>query len=98
MAMTVDLNVRTMWHSIHHLSFPISKGKVAGNSTERGRKTHLVNRWLRDWCYRLNFGFFDHGEAYTAPGLLVTGRSQLSQRRKRILGHELAGLIERALN
>jgi len=23
---------------------------AAGNSTERGRKTHLVNRWLRDWC------------------------------------------------
>jgi len=22
---------------------------VAGNSTERGRKTHLVNSWLRDW-------------------------------------------------
>jgi len=45
-----------------------------------------------------NFGFFDHGELYTAPGLLVTGGTQLSQRGKRILGHELAGLIERALN
>jgi len=40
----------------------------------------------------------DHGEVYTAPGLLVTGGTQLSQRGKRILGHELAGLIERALN
>jgi len=71
---------------------------VAGNSTERGRKTHLVNRWLRDWCHWSNFGFFGHREMYTGPGLLVTGRVQLSQRRKRILGHELAGLIERALN
>jgi len=71
---------------------------VAGNSIERGRKTHLVNRWLRDWCHRSNFGFFDHGDMYTAPGLLVTGGVQLSQRGKRILGHELAGLIERALN
>jgi len=71
---------------------------VAGNSTERGRKTHLVNRWLRDWCHRSNFGFFDHREVYKAPGLLATGGVQLSQRGKRILGHELAGLIERALN
>jgi len=71
---------------------------VAGDSTERGRKTHLVNRWLRDWCHRSNFGFFDHGEVYTAPGLLATSGAQLSQRGKRILGHELAGLIERALN
>ena len=38
------------------------------------------------------------GEVYTTPGLLATGGTQLSQRGKRILGHELAGLIERALN
>jgi len=71
---------------------------AAENSTERGRKTHLINRWLRDWCHQLNFGFFDHGEVYTALGLLVTDRVQLSQRGKRILGHELVGVIERALN
>jgi len=45
----------------------------------------------------LDFGFFDHGEVYTALGLLATSGAQLSQRGKRILGHELAGLIERAL-
>jgi len=66
---------------------------VAGNSTERGRKTHLINM-----CHQSNFGFFDHGKVYTAPGLLATGGTQLSQRGKSILGHELAGLIERALN
>jgi len=71
---------------------------VARNSTERGRKTHLINRWLGVWCHRWNFGFFDHGEVYVALGLLVTDGVQLSQRRKRILGHELVGLIERALN
>jgi len=71
---------------------------VAGNSTERGRKTHLVNKRLRDWCHRSNFGFFDHGEVYTAPGLLETAGLRLSPRGKRILGHELVGLIERALN
>jgi len=71
---------------------------VAANSTERDKKTHLINRWLRDWCCRWNFGFFDHGEVYTAPGLLAVDRVQLSQRGKRILAHELLGLIERALN
>ena len=53
---------------------------LAEKSTERGRKTHLVNRWLRDWCLQSNFGFFDHGEVYTAPGLLATSGAQLSQR------------------
>jgi len=71
---------------------------VAVNSTERGRKSHLVNRWLRDWCHQSNFGFFDHGEVYTAPSLMATDGTQLSQRGKRILGHELAVIIERALN
>jgi len=35
---------------------------VAENNTERVRKTHLINRWLRDWCHWWNFIFFDHGE------------------------------------
>jgi len=67
---------------------------VAGKSIERGRKTLLINTCLRDWW---NFDFFDHEEVYTASGLLETDGVQLSQRGKRILGHELAGLIERAL-
>jgi len=71
---------------------------VAGKSTERDRKTHLMNRWLRHWCRQWNFGFFDHDEVYRATGLLVTDGVQMSQRGKRILAHELAGLIKRALN
>ena len=71
---------------------------VAGKYTERNRKTHVVNTWLRGWCPRRNFGFFDHGEVYTAPGLLATDGIQLSQRGKRILAPEMVGLIERALN
>ena len=71
---------------------------VAGKNTERGRKTHLVKWWLRDWCHLWNFGSFDHGEVYMAPDLLATDGVQPSQRGKRIRVHELAGLIERALN
>ena len=75
--------------------------QVEGKNTERGWKTHLINTWLRDWCHHRNFGYFDPGEVYKAPGLLVTnetGGMQLSQRGKRLLGQELAGLIDRALN
>jgi len=71
---------------------------VAGKSTERFRKTHLINRWLRDRCHWWNFGFFDHGKVYLAPDLLATDGVWLSERGKRILAQELAVLIKRALN
>jgi len=58
---------------------------VAGNSTERGRKTHLIDRWLKDWCHWWYFGFFDHGEAYMAPGLRAIDGVELSQRGKGFL-------------
>jgi len=45
-----------------------------------------------------NFGFFDHGEVYTALGLLATDGVQLSQRGNRILAHKLVRLIERTFN
>jgi len=44
---------------------------------------------------------FDHGEVYMvymAPALLVTAGVQLSQRGKSTVAHNLAELIERALN
>ncbi|KFQ60646.1 hypothetical protein N334_01172, partial [Pelecanus crispus] len=71
---------------------------MAGKNAERNRKTHLINKGLGGWCCQWNFGFLDHGEVYTAPGLLAADGDQLSPKGKRILTHELAGLIERALN
>ncbi|KGL92569.1 hypothetical protein N301_03553, partial [Charadrius vociferus] len=71
---------------------------VAIMSEEINRKRQQVNSWLRDWCYRQGFGFFNHRLPYETPGLLVAGGMSLSQRGKRILGQELAGLIDRALN
>ncbi|KFP08496.1 hypothetical protein N300_08288, partial [Calypte anna] len=62
------------------------------------RKSLQVNEWLRDWCQRQGFGFFDHGMLYETPGLVMAGGMHLSQRGKRLLGQDLAGLIERALN
>lgn len=71
---------------------------VAGTSAETSRKSHLVNAWLRGWCKHKNFGFFDHGAVYWAPGLRSADGNCLSPKGRRILAQELAGLVERALN
>jgi len=71
---------------------------AVGREVERHRQTQSINTWLRDWCHCHSFGFFDHGMAHTAPSLLASNGSQLSQRGKRIFAQELAGLIDRALN
>lgn len=62
------------------------------------RKTLQINVWLHDWCLRQGFGFFNHELLYETPGLLVAGGIHQSQRGKKVLGQELAGLIDRALN
>ncbi|KAK4826058.1 hypothetical protein QYF61_004173 [Mycteria americana] len=69
-----------------------------GSDTRRNGGTQSINSWLRGWCHRHRFGFFDNGMAYTAPGLLASDGIHLSQRGKRIFAQELAGLIDRALN
>lgn len=45
---------------------------IAGRSLKGNRKTHMINKWLEGWCQELNFGCFDHGAVYMAPGLLET--------------------------
>ena len=65
---------------------------------EADKQTRHINTWLRDWCNRQNFGFFDHGKIYTTPGLLAPDGMCLSQRGVRIFAQELAGLLDRALN
>ncbi|GAB0178621.1 hypothetical protein GRJ2_000327400 [Grus japonensis] len=71
---------------------------VEGSNLGRNRQTQSINAWLCDWCQRHNFGFFDNGEVYTAPGLMNPDGIHLSQMGKRIFAPELAGLINRALN
>jgi len=39
--------------------------------TEWARKTQVMNKWLRGWCCHVNFGLFDHGVIYSAPGLMA---------------------------
>ncbi|GAB0209002.1 hypothetical protein GRJ2_003365900 [Grus japonensis] len=71
---------------------------VEGSNGGRNRRTQSINAWLCDWCQHHNFGFFDNGAAYTAPGLMNPDGIHLSQRGKRIFAQELGGLIDRALN
>jgi len=66
--------------------------------TEWDRKTQVMEKWLRGWRCHRNFGLFDQGAIYWAPGLMAAGWCHLSLRGKRILAQELAGLIETALN
>lgn len=65
---------------------------------EQARKTQVMSNWLRGWCQGRYFGIFDHGEVYSDPSLLSIDETLLSQRGKRILVQELAGLTERILN
>ncbi|XP_066848127.1 uncharacterized protein [Anser cygnoides] len=44
------------------------------------KRSHHINMWLRDWCDRQNFRFFDHGKVYVTPGLLSPDGMRLSQR------------------
>ena len=74
----------------------VPSGAVWGS--EWAWKVQAINNWLRGWCRARNFGFFDHGVVYSDPGLLFVHGTHLSQRGQQILGQELSGLIERALN
>ncbi|KAF4804795.1 hypothetical protein TURU_004516 [Turdus rufiventris] len=39
-----------------------------GKTVERNRRAHIINKWLKGWCYVQNSRFFDHGETFLAPG------------------------------
>lgn len=71
---------------------------MAEKITERNRRTHVTNKWLKCWCHQWNVGFFDHGATFLAPGLLELDGLHLSVKGRRILACEPAELVERALN
>jgi len=71
---------------------------LVGSDAGRNRWAQSINTCLCGWCHRHSFAFFDNGMVYTAPGLLASNESHLSQRGKRVFAQELAGPIDRALN
>lgn len=70
----------------------------AGVDEGINRRSQQINSWLRDWCVRQDFGFFEHGLIYRKPGMLASGGGSLTRRGRKRLGQELAGLIHKALN
>uniref|UniRef100_K7F0N7 SGNH hydrolase-type esterase domain-containing protein n=1 Tax=Pelodiscus sinensis TaxID=13735 RepID=K7F0N7_PELSI len=58
----------------------------------------MINRWLRQWCYKEGFGMYGHWEAFMDRGLFSRDGLYLSREGNRLLGWRLVQLIKRALN
>ncbi|KAK4826157.1 hypothetical protein QYF61_005730 [Mycteria americana] len=72
--------------------------RTCGQRHRKKQTDQSINTWLRGWCHCHNSGFFNNGMVYRAPGLLASNGIHLSQSGERVFAHELAGLIDRALN
>ncbi|XP_053898073.1 cytosolic Fe-S cluster assembly factor NUBP1 isoform X1 [Malaclemys terrapin pileata] len=64
----------------------------------RDRRIVEVNKWLRRWCWREGFRFFDHGMVFLEGGVLGRDGLHLTKRGKNIFASRLANLVRRALN
>uniref|UniRef100_A0A8C3FMA3 SGNH hydrolase-type esterase domain-containing protein n=1 Tax=Chrysemys picta bellii TaxID=8478 RepID=A0A8C3FMA3_CHRPI len=71
---------------------------VQGKGLGRDRRIVEVNKWLRRWCWREGFGFFDHGMVFQEGGVLGRDGLHLMKRGKNIFTSRLANLVRRALN
>ncbi|XP_074822485.1 steryl-sulfatase isoform X2 [Natator depressus] len=70
---------------------------VEGKGLGRDRRIVEVNEWLRRWCRRKGFGFFDHGMVFQ-EGVLGRDGLHLTKRGNSIFASRLANLARRALN
>ncbi|XP_073171140.1 uncharacterized protein [Lepidochelys kempii] len=71
---------------------------VEGKGLGRDLRIVEVNEWLRRWCWREGFGFFDHGMVFQEGGVLGRDRLHLTNRGKSSFASKLASLVRRALN
>ncbi|CAM5113691.1 unnamed protein product [Natator depressus] len=71
---------------------------MEGKGQGRDRRIVEVNEWLRRWCRREGFGFFDHGMVFHEGGVLGRDGLHLTKRGKSIFVSRLANLVRRALN
>lgn len=51
---------------------------AAVRDMESGRRTQVMEKWLRGWRRHRDFGLFNHGAIYSAPGLMAAGCCHLS--------------------
>uniref|UniRef100_A0A8C4YP06 SGNH hydrolase-type esterase domain-containing protein n=1 Tax=Gopherus evgoodei TaxID=1825980 RepID=A0A8C4YP06_9SAUR len=66
---------------------------VPREGQQRCDKIIAINRWLRQWCYREDFGMYCHWEAFTDRRLFSRDGLHLSKEGNRLLGWKLAQLI-----
>ena len=71
---------------------------VRGKGGRRRALIMRVNNWLRSWCWRQGFGFYDHGTLFVDQHLLGREGIHLTKRGKGIFASRIADLIRRALN
>ena len=71
---------------------------VVGHGPMREEKIVEVNKWLRDWCRRERFGFFDHGWWFQHGGLLARDGLHLTAVGRNIFARRLENVIRRELN
>ena len=71
--------------------------RVLGTGLEGERKILRVNDWLRRWCRRESFGFWDQGLRYLEDGLLARDGLHLTRAGKNVFGDSMKNLITRTL-
>ncbi|PKU47453.1 hypothetical protein llap_2276 [Limosa lapponica baueri] len=71
---------------------------VLGTDELINKKIRQINAWIHNWCYQQGFGFSDHSLIYRTLDLLANDGKTLSRKGKRVVGQELARLMDRALN
>ena len=69
-----------------------------GNNEGLGIMGQRINTWLRAWCARQGFGFFDLGSVCKSLGWPAADRSGFSHWLRGLLRQELGRFIHRALN
>lgn len=71
---------------------------VLGKDTETSQRIISLNTWRSGWCCHLSPELWVFWQPISLHGLWALDEVCLSQRRRRVLGEKLAGLIGRALN
>ncbi|CAM4525986.1 unnamed protein product [Lepidochelys kempii] len=71
---------------------------VPREGQQRCDKIMMINRWLRQWCYKEGFGMYGHWEAFMDRGQFSRDGLHLSREGNRLLGWRLGQMIKRALN
>jgi len=66
---------------------------VGGRGSARNSHIMNMNSWLRGWCHREGYGFYDNGTSFSDYNVLGKNGFHLSRRRKRIFGNRLFNLV-----